>query len=61
MCDTVAEAREHILGLLLRGYSPEEVEERLGQGNGCVLAATALTDPNNVLMVEVADDGTRSG
>lgn len=61
MCQTVAEARAHVLALLLRGYSPEDVEDRLAQGNGCVLEATALTDPTNVLMQEVTDDGAPEG
>jgi DivIVA domain-containing protein len=63
MCSTVAEVRAHALALLLGGYSPEEVEEALDRATGegaCALERTALTDPNNVLMVEVTDNGTRS-
>ncbi len=60
MCTTVAEAREHVLGLLLRGMSPEEIEERMEPGFGCVLERTALTDPSNVLMTEVTSDGERN-
>jgi hypothetical protein len=57
MCETVAEAQAHVLRLLLGGMSPEEAEDRLA-GTGCVLPEpTALTDPTNVLMQEVTDDG----
>jgi hypothetical protein len=60
MCETVAEARAHVLALLLRGYSPEEVEEMVTDaslhGDPCVMPPTALSDPNNLLMVEVPDD-----
>jgi hypothetical protein len=67
MCETVAEVRAHALALLLRGYSPEEVEEALNRASyleGCVLdelPPTALSDPTNVLMQEVTEDGTRRG
>jgi hypothetical protein len=61
MCNTVEEGRTHVLALLLRGRSPEQVEEIIDQASGCVLEAvqplTALTDPNNVLMQEVTEDG----
>lgn len=62
MCETVAEVRAHVLALLLRGYSPEGVEEMLGQASyfeDCVLGyepRTALSDPTNVLMQEVTED-----
>jgi hypothetical protein len=60
MCQTVEEARAHVLALLLLGYSPEEVEAKLEVPEACVLDHTALSDPTNVLMVEVTDNGTRS-
>lgn len=65
MCQTVEEARAHVLALLNRGYSPEQVEELMAEP-GCVLVLapklplherTALSDPSNVLMVEVVEDG----
>jgi hypothetical protein len=52
---TVAQAQAHALGLLLAGYTPEEVEEAL---EGRVKPLTALTDPTNVLLQEVNEDGT---
>ena len=61
MCQTAAEAREHILGLLLGGCSPEEVEALIEGGPPCVLAPTALSDPTNVVMQEVTEDATRRG
>jgi hypothetical protein len=61
MCQTVEEVRAHVLALLNRGYSPEEVEGILEGTPGCVLERTALTDPTNVLMQEVSDDGARRG
>lgn len=67
MCETVAEVRAHVLALLNRGYSPEEAEEALGRASyleGCVLdelPCTGLTDPTNVLMQEVTEDGTGCG
>lgn len=63
MCQTVAEARAHVLALLLRGYSPEEVEDMVADasrhGEPCIIPPTALSDPTNVLMVEVTEDATR--
>lgn len=56
MCQTVEEVRAHVLALLVRGYSPEEIEAMLGTEATCILEATALTDPTNVLMVEVVQD-----
>lgn len=56
MCKTVAEAQAHALGLLLQGYSPEEVEDMLAAELTEPRGPTALTDPTNVLMVEVLDD-----
>lgn len=65
MCETVAEVRAHVLALLNRGYSPEEVEVFLNRASyfeDCVLEeVTPLTDPANVLMQEVAEDGTGCG
>lgn len=65
MCRTVAEARAHALALLLAGFTPEEVEDLLEAGVTPEEARTALSDPTNVLMQEVNDDGptdgTRSG
>jgi hypothetical protein len=58
VCNTVAEVRAHALALLLGGYSPEEVEAALEGTQGCVLERTALSDPTNVLMQEVANDGS---
>jgi hypothetical protein len=46
----------HILGLLLRGYSPEEVEAMLEGTLPWPGPPTALTDPTNVLMQEVTSD-----
>ena len=63
MCETVAEARAHVLVLLDRGYSPEQVEEMLGQASyfeDCVLGYTSVSDPTNILMVEVPDAPGRS-
>jgi len=60
MCQTVAEVRAHVLALLDRGYSPEECETMLEAAiltGGCILRATALSDPTNVLMQEVTEDG----
>lgn len=63
MCQTVEEVRAHALALLLRGYSPEEVEAFLNQASyheDCVLEqATPLSDPTNVLMQEVTEDAAR--
>lgn len=64
MCQTAEEVRAHVLALLDRGYSPEQVEEMLGQASyfeDCVLGYTSVSDPTNVLMQEVTEDGTRSG
>lgn len=61
MSDTVREAQARALGLLLAGYSPEEVEALLEAEATEPNAYTALTDPTNVLMQEVTDDGTRTG
>lgn len=55
---TVAEAQAHALGLLLAGYSPEEVEEALVGRVPSPEPLTALTDPTNVWLVEVNEDGT---
>jgi hypothetical protein len=61
MCNTVAEVRAHVLALLLGGYSPEEVELAL-EGDQCILEGrTPLTDPTNVLLKEVAGDGSPQG
>lgn len=60
MCQTLAEVRAHALALLLRGFSPEQVEEMLDGDTGvCLLdydGRTAFSDPTNVLMVEVTED-----
>jgi hypothetical protein len=58
MCMTVAEAQAHALGLLLAGYSPEEVELALEGRVQAPEPLTALTDPTNVLLTEVNEDGT---
>lgn len=55
MCKTVAEAQAHALGLLLAGYSPEEVEQVLAGDLPAPLGRTALSDPTNVLLQEVSD------
>ncbi len=46
------------LGLLLGGYSPEEVERVLEGTLPHPDERTALSDPTNVLMQEVSTDGT---
>lgn len=51
-------ARRDALGLLLAGYSPEEVEQVLAGTLPHPDELTALSDPTNVLMQEVAEDGT---
>lgn len=61
MCQTAAEARAHALALLLAGFTPEEVEDLLEAGVTPEEARTALTDPTNVLMQEVTDDGAPEG
>jgi hypothetical protein len=48
----------HLLGLLLQGYSPEEVECMLEGALPWPDEPTALSDPSNVLMQEVNQDGT---
>ena len=53
MCETVEGAQAHALALLLRGYSPEEVEDALAP---YVTEPTSLSDPANVLLQEVSDD-----
>lgn len=64
MCKTVAEVRVHALALLLGGSTPEEVEatlEATADTQTCILdyrPLTALTDPMNVMMVEVHDGAT---
>lgn len=58
---TRAEAQAHALGLLLAGLSPEEVEQDLEGRLAEPEAATALTDPTNVLLEEVRDDDKRTG
>lgn len=49
-----SEARRFALGLLLAGLSPEQVEARLEGRLVQREAVTALSDPTNVLMKEVA-------
>jgi hypothetical protein len=54
--------RAHALALLLGGMSPEQVEgilEATADTRTCILdydGRTALSDPTNVLMVEVTED-----
>lgn len=48
------------LRLLNQGHSPEEVEVALEVRRLAHRPPTALSDPNNVLMQEVAEDGARS-
>lgn len=55
MCETVAEVQAHALGLLLAGYSPEEVEAILAGELPVPGELTALSDPTNVRLQEVSD------
>lgn len=56
MTEPTGRARRDALGLLLAGYTPEEVEAILAGEVAYPDALTALTDPTNVLMQEVNDD-----
>lgn len=60
MANPEQEARlaAYVLGLLERGYSPEEAELVLEGTLPWPDEPTALSDPTNVLMVEVTGDGT---
>lgn len=51
-------ARRDALGLLLAGYTPEDVERVLEGTLPHPDERTALSDPTNVLMQEVSTDGT---
>lgn len=50
-----------VLSLLSRGYSPGEAEQVLAGTLPHPDEPTALSDPTNVLMVEVPGDGARTG
>lgn len=58
MTEAAGRAQRNALGLLLAGYTPEEVERVLEGTLPHPDAPTALSDPNNVLMQEVSGDGT---
>lgn len=73
MTEAIGRAQRDALGLLLAGYTPEEVEDILTNDwctgppecdrwhvceRHAVLRLTALSDPTNVLMQEVSNDGT---
>lgn len=58
MTKAIGRAQRDALGLLLAGYTPEEVEQVLAGTLPHPDEPTALSDPTNVLMQEVNEDGT---
>lgn len=52
------EKAAYALRLLNQGFTPEEVEDILEAGVTPAGAHTALSDPTNVLMQEVIEDGS---
>lgn len=57
MTEAIGRAQRDALGLLLAGYTPEQVERLLEGTLPHPDEPTALSDPTNVLMQEVHDDG----
>lgn len=55
MTEAVGRAQRDTLGLLLAGYTPEEVEAMLEGTLPYPDERTALSDPTNVLLEEVLD------
>jgi hypothetical protein len=58
--DEQARRTADALGLLTAGYTPEEVEQVLEGTLPWPGELTALSDPNNVLLEEVPDVGSRT-
>lgn len=56
--DEQARRAADALGLLMRGYTPEQVERVLAGNLPHPDEPTALSDPTNVLFQEVSTDGT---
>lgn len=55
MTEAIGRAQRDALGLLLAGYTPEQIEDILAGDLPHPDEPTALSDPTNVLMKEVSD------